>query len=377
MITKRLGQAVLLLSCLLLTTGCWDQRLFKDAQLIFSTGADLTESGKINTTVSIPYVQKSEQGVGEESVQIVSARADTPREARMKIDEKMPRRLDASKMKVIVLGKEVAEQKIYPVLDVFYRNPNSNMSAKVAVAEDSAEDVISMKGTEQQKISEYLSRLLEGAETSSIIPQQDVQLVTSIMFDPGQDFMLPLLSSVEGGSIKNIKGLAIFNGQTYTGEILTPEEGVLFQLLDNNKGRRARLTKKISKDRNPKILNYITIDVNNVDSRIDIVIDKDRNITVNLNTDLTVKAIEYPKDQLNTEKEINKLNKELSQNLTKEAEEIIQKLQDVNSDPLGIGKRMIAFHHDTWESLDWKEAYPDITFNTEVNVEIVQRGIIH
>ncbi|SFE47967.1 germination protein, Ger(x)C family [Lentibacillus persicus] len=380
MITKRLGQLILLLGCLIFTAGCWDQRLFKEAQLVLSGGTDLTDSGKISMTVSLPYVRKSEQGMGEESVQIISAHGNTPREARMNIDKKIPGNLDASKMKVVVLGKKVTEQKIYPVLDVFYRNPKSNLSALLAVAEGPAKAILSKDSADTPKVSDYLRNLLKSAETSSIIPTQNIQDVFSVMFDPGKDFMLPLLSlgnvDIEN-SINNIKGLAIFSGEQYTGEYLTPEQGVLFQLMDNNKGRRARLTKKISENRDPEILNYITIDVNTVNSRMDLKVSDNNEITVDLTTDLTVKAIEYPKDQLTNRKEFNKLNESLSKSFTQEADKIIQKLQEANSDALGIGRKIIAFHHDTWEALEWEETYPEITINTKVNVELVQRGIIH
>lgn len=366
-----------ILICILLTTGCWDQRLFKNAKLALSAGIDVTEEGKVLTTASVPNVEKTDQGPGKESVQTVSGIADTPWESRRKIDEKIAGSFDPSKLNVLVIGREVAEQKIYPVLDVFYRNPKSNLNAELAMATGSAADIITFKAANEPRISEYLGGLLNSAKESTIIPKQNIQLICAEIFDPGQDFMLPLLEVNQEESVVELKGLAMFHEETYSGQFLTPEESTLYMLMNAEQGKITRITEQISEGRKPRLLNFITVEVNEISRQLKVKVQDSQQITVDLKLDLTVQAIEYPKDELDSKKEINKLNQALSKNITKKAQRIVEKMQDANCDALGIGRRLIAFHHDTWEGLQWKKAYPDVQFNTKVDVNIVQHGIIN
>jgi hypothetical protein len=63
--------------------------------------------------------------------------------------------------------------------------------------------------------------------------------------------------------------------------------------------------------------------------------------------------------------------------LTEKANVIIKKMQEANSDSLGIGRHMSAFHHETWEKINWEEQYPNVNFKAKVNVEISKHGIFN
>ena len=64
---------------------------------------------------------------------------------------------------------------------------------------------------------------------------------------------------------------------------------------------------------------YITIEVRKNDPKMKIKVSKENKITVNLNLKLEVDALEYAHDELDSKKEIEKLNKALSKQLTKKA----------------------------------------------------------
>lgn len=61
--------------------------------------------------------------------------------------------------------------------------------------------------------------------------------------------------------------------------------------------------------------------------------------------------------------------------LTTEANKIINKMQEANSDSLGIGRRINVHHHETWQKINWKEEYPNY-FKSKV-VEISKYGIFN
>jgi hypothetical protein len=89
---------------------------------------------------------------------------------------------------------------------------------------------------------------------------------------------------------------------------------------------------------------------------------------------LKINVEEYPKGDV--PKDIERLNKVLSKEFTEEAKKVITKLQDANCDAFGIGRRLIAFHPKTWETLDKKNYFKNVKFKTNVKVEIIKQGIV-
>lgn len=76
----------ILLPCLLILfvlAGCWDQRLVKDINLIYSQALDQTEDGRIETTIVTIGGSPNETGASVQNSQtpaIISAVGNTPRE---------------------------------------------------------------------------------------------------------------------------------------------------------------------------------------------------------------------------------------------------------------------------------------------------------
>ncbi|RDY70262.1 Ger(x)C family spore germination protein [Halobacillus trueperi] len=362
---------------LLFLTGCWDERQFKNVKLVLSLGFDQGEEGQIIQTVSIPSVSRATEGPGSESLQILSTSAHTPLQARGKIDRMIPESYDPAKVKVIVLGEDLAKQDIYPILDDMYRNPRSNLNAYLAVVEEgTAQDVISMNHTGATRISNYISGLLEAAVSSTHATGENLQLLCAELLEPGIDFSIPLLKIEDDGNLLTFSGMGLFHDKTYTGEKIGAEQTTLYMLLQGEKGRVARLTKKIDDHGKDEILDYITVSVAENDRKMKIE-NKDGEIAVTINLDMKVKIVEYPSDHLYVKGRIEEIGKKLSEKLTDESVDIISQVQEANSDVFGIGRRVKAYHPEVWKELDWREEFPEISIEPKVKVEIIQHGIIN
>ncbi|MBM7551212.1 Ger(x)C family spore germination protein [Thalassobacillus pellis] len=362
--------------CIILLTGCWDQRNFKNVKLVLTAGFDLMEDGQINTTVSLPTILRSSDGAGQERIQVVSAIGRTPRDTRDKIDRKISNSFAASKLEVLLVGEELAKQDLYPPLDVFYRDPRSNLNAKIAVVKGEASEAIRLKIEQESRISKYLGGLLQAMENTTHSPGENLQLICAEMFEPGQDFVLPLLRVNEEASLIEYDGLALFNERSYTGKDLDQEEAVLMMLLNGQKGKTARMTFKVREDGKQRIMNYATIHVYRSNSRINVTT-SGSNVTADIKLHMRVDVIEYPKNHLETVKEVKKIKKELKKQLTQKSEEIFAKLKDTNSDVFGIGRRVAAYYPDVWKQLDKKNYLENVTFNPDIEIVIQQHGIIN
>ncbi|HET7628711.1 MAG TPA: Ger(x)C family spore germination protein [Bacillales bacterium] len=369
--------AMILFSALVLLTGCWDQRYFKDVKLGMASSMDVAAGGKMRLTVSIPTVQKFAQGLGTEKIQIVSTVASTPRKARMKIDRIVAKNFDAAKMRVFLIGEKMAKKGIYPLLDVLYRDPSNPLDAKIAVMKGKGQAGINLSPPGESRISEYLRDLLDSAERSTLLPKgNDIQAVSGNLVGKGKDDVLPYLVLNQQKGIITVSGVALFNRDYYTGKHLTPEQATLLILMSGKHGRIARITKKMYDFNKQPVKNFITIDVKKVKSNLQLKVESPTDISAFLNMTLVVRTVEFPIDHLHSKNIVEQLNEKLSKKITKDANQVISKLQEANCDYFGLGRQMIAFHPDIWNQIDWNKRYPKIDFKSKVRVNIVQHGII-
>ncbi|MBX0357295.1 Ger(x)C family spore germination protein [Halobacillus sp. Nhm2S1] len=363
--------------CTLFLTGCWDEKQFKNVKLVLSLGFDQGEEGEIIQTVSIPTVNRASEGPGSESLQIVSTSANTPLHARDKIDQMISETYDPSKVKVVLLGEDLAKKNIYPILDDMYRSPRSNLNAYLAVVEEgTAKEVISMNHSGATRISNYIGGLLEAAVSSTHATGENLQLLCAELLEPGIDFSVPLLKIEDDGSLLTFNGMGLFHEKAYTGEKIGAEQTTMYMLLQGVKGRVARLTEKIDDNGKDEILDYVTVSVAENDRKMKVE-NKDGEIAATIHLDMSVKIAEYPSDHLYVKGRIEEISKKLSERLTEESVDIIAQLQEANSDVFGIGRRVKAYHPEVWKEIDWSETYPEISITPTVEVEIIQHGIIN
>ncbi|MDT9024451.1 MULTISPECIES: Ger(x)C family spore germination protein [Rossellomorea] len=349
--------------------GCWDQRLLKNGRLVFSSSFDMVDEDTIKATAIIrDFKDRTPTNV------MVQGEGKTIRETRMSMDRKISGVFEPSKNRVFLLGEELAKKDIYKFLDIFYRDPNSSISAKLAVVEGSGEEILSKLNEKNVLISEFLIEILTSAEGSTGIPKQNLQTVCTIMFDEGKDFALPLIKMKDGEV--ELDGTAIFHKNSLTGT-LSFEESTLYLLMDNQRAKRTRFVTKIDNDKKMNIDNYITYNVAKSKSKLTIVSDTPDNIQVGIDTNMDVSIAEYPQDKLTDKNKLKYLNKEISKQLTEDAQKMIEKIQIANSDLFGIGRELIAYHPKTWEKINWTETYPTITIVPTIKVDIVGHGIIN
>lgn len=363
--------------CLLLTTGCWDQKLMKDAALIQTVTFDQTDEGEFLFGIAIPNIYRNSMDSGQETEAInsenLSTVANTPREGRMKLNTEIPGNLDSSKNKLVLFGEQFAKGDIYPSLDVIWRDPRSSLSAKLAVVKGKAFDTLSIQPKVESNISQNILDLIRSTETNTIIPEESIQTLASAILDPGEDIVLPLIKIGHSGTTIDVAGVALFDERKLSGT-LSQEESTLFLLLNNKQSKYARFTKYVNGNKELKMNNFISLNVAHIKRKLNVSVNDRGEVFVNLNLHLKVIVEEYPIG--NVPKKVDQLNNKLSNTFTNNAEELIKKLQEANCDAFGIGRRLIAFHHDTWKEKDKSNYFKDVKFKSKVDVEIIQYGIV-
>lgn len=343
----------------LLMIGCWDQNLLKDTDLILGTGFDLTPDGQVLTTFVI------DKGT---NYQVFSSVGHTPRDALLNIGHRMQGIIDTSKNRFILIGEELAKQDIYPLLEVFYRNPKSALNAKIAIVKGTAQQLLQTPFAENQNILMSIDKQLKTNEKKTYISKLDLQSLRTTMFDSGEDVLVPYLG--RGATDISTLGLVMFNRQRMTGT-LDKLDSTICLIIDDKYGPKAELSIPLGNTK--KLNSFITFNV--LKSKRDLQIDIQNVVNVTIDMQLKLEIIEFAHDHLDDKEQIAQLNKKIESVLTTKAKEIIKKLQKANCDALGIGRRLNAYHHAYWNSVNWVEEYPKIKMQPKITVEIQRHGI--
>ncbi|MDR0268130.1 Ger(x)C family spore germination protein [Paenibacillus sp.] len=372
---KRLGVVFPFIISITMLTGCWDREYLKDINIAYSVGFDLTKDRKIKETVELIMPPESEQ-TGHKN-EIHSAMGLTTRSASNELRSKVTGNISTIKNGVQLVGKNLARDGLMAPLDVNYRdsaNPTSNV--RLIVTEQDAAEIINLKKIGELQVGEFLTHKIESLEKMSrFYPPETMDSVFRALKDPGMDFVLPYIAS-EGKEVI-IKGVALFHDQYYSG-MLNTEDAIMLVLLKGRTGGDARISKKIDSGSADPTQGKISINVGKkkIKRKFDVLVTKNGEIHVNLSIKLKAYIEEYTGARSLNDEEVLKVNKELSDILTSDAQRVIRDLQKANCDVFGVGRQLIAYHNNVWRQKNWAEDYRKVHFHTKVSVAITSTGII-
>lgn len=349
-------------------TGCWDQRFLVNRTLVNGISFDETEEGKIEGSVRALSMQSKGGGQFDIYDELVSAVRPTTSGLALDIDSKIGGEIDASKAFVVIIGEELAKKGIHPYIELFYRNMNSYMASKIIISKGKAKEILSME-KEKSPIAFVILQLLNGAEVDTVIPKETLFTVWKKLEDSGEDMILPYVERVEGNKVE-VAGVALVDDDKYTGITLSKEKSsILLSLMDQlNKSNRMAL--ELGPENNGRTISFAIRDVRR---NLEVLVDKDHNITCKINLKMNIEVGSYPQD-FKKGLDIKKLNKEMSDELTKQAKEVTNTLVQANCDALGIGRRISSFHPELWKKINWVEEYKNVQFEPSVKVNIIKTG---
>jgi len=155
---------------------------------------------------------------------------------------------------------------------------------------------------------------------------------------------------------------------------LNIKETSMFLILSDQISKYTALNLKVQDDQEDYNKNFVNIAIRKNTRKINLNVNKDE-IRADLQITLEVEIDEYALDHLSDEDRVKKLSNDIESELKKLSEETLAKMQEANNDSLGLGEKLKAYHHATWEKVDWTKEYPDIPIEADFNVEIIRHGI--
>jgi Ger(x)C family germination protein len=363
---------IILFIIIFILAGCWDQQLLVDKTLINGISLDITEEGKILSTSRALNIQSKGGGQFEIADEIVEAVRPTVVGLGIDFDSQIAGQIDISKAHIVIIGEELAKKGLHPLVELFFRSKDSYLSSKVLISKGKASDILAIE-KEKSPIAFVILQTLNGAEADTVIPNETIFTVWKTIIDIGEDMVLPYVERVKTNKIE-VAGVALFNDDKFTGTTLSREKSSLLLLLLDKLQKTSRMALVLDTGRKDRSISFVTRDLKR---NLEVKVKKPGNqITSSVHIKMNVEVLAYPQD-FKKELNIKELNKELSEELTKQAKEITNTLIKSDCDAFGIGRRIKSFHPDLWKKINWQEEYKKVHIEPKVTVNIIKTGNLY
>jgi spore germination protein len=362
----------LIILCSFILSGCWDQKIFEQVALVLSIGI---EESKDKEQLLITYVYPIIGGKERDDVGLESGTSNILRGAREIIRYKTPKRVEGGKIQQILISDSLAKTGIHDILEIFQRDVTLPAIAYVVVVEGSPNEML-IKGEKLEnrpRISFYAFQLLEDNVKASNIPNTKVFDFDINFFAPGLDPVTPMIK-LEKESLA-ITGCALFSDDKMVGKLNEKQTVMLLGMMGQTKNTDfIFLDKQFSTD-NP--INYgISVTLRKPKHKIDINFDDEGIPIIDISMKYESQLDEYKWNETNDPVEQARIEKEMGKQLSIVCNEVVKIMQEVNSDPIGFGNMIRAKYYEYWQSIDWREVYPEAQIKVDVQTEIVKEGII-
>lgn len=367
---------ILIILCIFLLTGCFNYTELNKMALVSSIGIDKKDD-LYEVSVQVMNAKESNSTDGSQ-VTVYTEKGKSIFYALRKISLKSPRKLYGSHLGKLVLSKEIANENIIDVLDVFQRNSNVKNDFNIVIIDNiSAKDSLKILTTTQSIPSEYVRQTVSSAYyntglTYSIKQDEFISMHLKKYIDP----VIPVIKITnyeEKGTttdnlnttdpitkIEVLDKLAIIK-ENKVEDYLYDNEILGYNFINNN---IHNIVIPVKCDEN----NYSSIALK---SKTKYKIKKDNNkykLTINIKSTGNINEYSCYKN-LNKKENIEELEKETKKEIEKAIKKVLIKDKNVKSNFLGL-KRKIYLKYS-----DYKNEEIDINYN--INVSIRNKGSLN
>lgn len=371
--TRKLKIIVIFIIITIVFSGCWDQHPFERIGFITIQGIDVSNSFQMKITMISPVTDPEAKSRSE----ILTTTSNLLRSSREELRRKSSKSMEAGKIQILLYSREIAEQQqISKINDIFERDPANSIIAWLVVVDGNAEEFLRgvEKLSDKQRPSVYLTQLLERNAQFSYNPETRIYKFDTISFREGMDNIAPLVKLEKDGV--DIKGTALFSKGKLVGSLTPRNTSLLMAMMGNLKHTEYQFNSLNLSNDKLKLKHGLSTILSESRRTIKVKIINNRPI-VNINLGLSGTIDEYEADEINTNKNLEKINLIMQEELNKNFNSVINYLQEVNSDPIGIGNIIRAKYNNYWKKINWERAYKNAKINVHVKLETTHYGVTH
>ncbi|MGG3912217.1 Ger(x)C family spore germination protein [Peribacillus simplex] len=359
--SRKIGLCLLILVMIL--SGCMDATPIEEVSVSLILGLDLDEEDNLLVYMSSPIFSKE----AKDKEEVYEVKSYTLRHSREKFDARVIGLTSGSKTQLFLVGKRLLKKKDwFDYLDPFFRDPKNTVTAGVVAVDGSVADVIFNKPTDKPRLSLYLTSLIDTASKRNIVKDTSLQDFHRQMKDKGRTAWI---TQIKKKKRIELTGSALLAQSGQYKITITPEENQLLNILDGNQKGDYSITIPVSMESANKGKPYISFSIS--DLKVKKKVKFNGRFVFDINVDLQISISEqlFPFD---VQKDYAKLEKSITNELENETNQLIQKIQKSQIDPLGLGLYARAYTYQEWKKVqeDWGNTLAKSKINIHVKTKI-------
>lgn len=360
--------------CLLLSlTGCWDveevNRRGTANTLFFDVGT--TANTKMGVSAHIPGTVLPPVGATEQQFEkryfTLSAEGNGALDAWRNLQTNAARNLFFGQISALILSEKFVRQgDLNNSLDFIGRLRSVNSTVNLLVTKSNPEQLVDIKINNNIIPGTYISNYLQAPSKKMLAIPITLWQAFRVIDSKTADVFLPMIETSQGQYL--ITGTALFSRNSMVGELDMYETGTLALLRGVQDG-------------------YLTIplpgvgvlSLSNVAAKSKIVplFDQQENLAFDIKIKMTATIGEtIPRKEEVTAADKKRYKDLVEEFTTAQISNLLTKLQQLNSDPVGFGGHFRVNYPQEWEQLDWHQLYPTARFSISTDVNLKTTGTI-
>lgn len=365
---QKLILTLLLLMPVFFLPGCGDQLYLEQADIVIVVGVDLDEDNQL-TFYSLSPVFREE---AEKKYNISVVKASTIRQARGKWNAMSTGSVVGGKAQVFLLGKRLLKQKnIFPYLDVFFRDAKNEINARLIAVDGSVKEIMDV----DTEVGSVISEQVDSAHQSSTTVLTRLFEYHRQMFDNRITPSMTEMKATENELI--VSGTALLDKKGIYETSLNLHESALLLLLQQKMENPIPLTHHLPPEavKATEEFSYVNLNIQKVKYKINTNV-KNNQFVFDIQMDMDIILTErlFPFDNETMSKQLEQL---LAQQIKKDCDALVKKLQQHRIDPIGMGIYARAYQYEEWKKVenDWGKAFSKAKINITPKVDIRNFGV--
>lgn len=362
---------ILILAAIFLS-GCWDVEEVNRRAMVNAIYIDAGDSHKFKLGAVfhvpgslVPPVDGTEQQF-QKRYFTLSGEGDSLVEAWTGIQQSTSRSVFFGQLRAIILSEEVVKNSVNDLMNFISRVPSVPSHTEVLVTRSDPEKLLEMPTNTNFVPGNYIDLFSESPYKNTRAIPQDLWQVFEIIDNKTGDVYLPVIKASQ--KCWKIEGTVLFSRNRLAGFLNSDETGTLSILKGSKSGF---LSVPLGNDK--------VIGLDQVDSVTSIKpeISKSGTVTFKIDSKLNGVLVETNPEIIHlSSKDRKQLEEKVEKYIEKRILGLLNKLQTVNSDPVGFGGKLKMGYPETWDKIDWHKVYPGAKFTVNTDFTIKGTGLL-
>jgi spore germination protein len=334
---------------LIFVSGCWDSRDVDNRLIVGAIGLELSTNDSLRVWLRFPLPKATLEKTKKDFF-VMSQDGFTVPDALYKVRYKLPKALDASSTRALLIDEKLAKTGLTPYLEFAIRERSVPLDVVVAVVRGKMERIFTSPNPTGDLSGIYTKLFFE--PYAGGMPRKNKTMLWQIyskFYNPFHANLIPLLKEGEQNSF-DFAGNVIFRGDKIVGE-LNKDESLVYQMFTHR-----------FHDSEVELMNRADIRIVHNNTRVETAMENGIPI-IRIDCKLAVTLIDSSRWKNQNKSDVVAV---LESELNKQAKSMFEKTQRLGADVFGFGNRfrghLTPSQYESWSNL-FKQARIEYAFN--------------